>query len=152
VTGTVHARMALVTMEQRFDASPERVFDLVTDHVAFGRFVGADISVERPGTPAPNGLGAVRMVRARGTAVREEVVRWEPPHAMDYRVIGGAPLRNHLGQIRLSPDGAGTMMRYEIRFDMPWWLGGSAAGGVVGRLLQREITGGLARMAASLRA
>lgn len=151
MTGTVDARMPLLTMEQRCDASPERVFELVTDHVAFGRFVGADISVERPGTPTPNGLGAVRMVRARGTAVREEVVRWEPPHAMDYRVIGGAPLRNHLGEIRLSPDGTGTMIRYQLRFDMPWWLGGSATAGVVGKLLQREISGGLARMAASLR-
>lgn len=144
--------MADIVMEQRFDAPPQRVFDVITDHVAFGRFVGADITVERQGTPAPNGLGAVRLVRARGTSVREEVVRWDPPQAMDYRVIGGAPLRNHLGQIRLSPDGAGTAMRYTIHFDMPWWLGGGAAAGVVARLLQREISGGLATMAASLRA
>jgi uncharacterized protein YndB with AHSA1/START domain len=142
--------MAVVEMEQRFAASPERVFALLTDHVAFGRFVGADIQVERPGTPPPNGLGAVRMVRARGTAVREEVVRWEPPTAMDYRVISGAPLRNHLGRMRLTPDGTGTTLHYQISFDLPWWLGGGAAAGFVARQLHRQIGDGLAKMAASL--
>jgi uncharacterized protein YndB with AHSA1/START domain len=142
--------MAVVEMEQRFAAPPERVFALLTDHVAFGRFVGANISVEKPGNPPPNGLGAVRMVRARGTAVREEVIRWEPPQAMDYRVIGGAPLRNHLGQLRLTPDGAGTKLHYRISFDMPWFLGGGATAGFVARQLHRQIGDGLAKMAASL--
>ncbi|HEV7732628.1 MAG TPA: SRPBCC family protein [Candidatus Binatia bacterium] len=141
--------MPEILMQQRFAAPPDRVFDLVTDHVGFGRFVGADIQIERQGTPPPNGLGAVRVVRSRGTSVKEEVVRWEPPHAMDYRVIGGAPLQNHLGEIRLTPDGTGTQMRYRIRFDWPWWAGGSVAGGLLARLLEREITAALSRMAAT---
>lgn len=143
--------MPEIVMQQRFRATPERVFDALTDHVAFGRLVGADIRVERPGTPAPNGLGAVRAVAARGLTVREEVVRWEAPHAMDYTVIAGAPLQRHLGQIRISPDGDGARLDYRIRFDWPWWLGGPAVGGVIVRQIGSQIAPGLARLAAELR-
>jgi uncharacterized protein YndB with AHSA1/START domain len=142
--------MPEIVMEQRFAAPPARVFEEVTDHAAFGRWMKADIQVERQGTPPPNGLGAVRVVRARGTTVREEVVRWESPSAMDYRVIGGAPLRHHLGQLRFVPDAAGTRLTYSIRFDWPWWLGGTVVGRLVARTLEREITAGLGRMAAAL--
>src|SRR5262245_59988223 len=121
--------MPEVVLQERFAASPERVFATLTDHVAFGRWVGADIRVERPGTPAPNGLGAIRAVRACGLTVREEVVRWEPPLAMDYRVVSGAPLRNHLGQIRIAPDAGGARLDYRIRFEWPGYLGGTLIGG-----------------------
>jgi uncharacterized protein YndB with AHSA1/START domain len=139
-----------ITMQQLFGASPDRVFEAMTDHVAFGRWMNADISVERPGEPAPNGLGAVRVVRARGTTVREEVVRWEPPRLMAYRVIGGAPLRNHLGEIRVTPQDAGARVDYRIRFEWPWFLGGALVGRLIAGMLRREITAGLAKMAAAV--
>ena len=139
-----------IVMGQRFGASPERVFAAITDHVAFGRWVGADIRIERPGTPPPNGLGAIRAVAARGLTVREEVVGWEPARAMDYRVVSGAPFRHHRGEIRLTPDGSGTRMDYKIRFEWPWFLGGAVVGRLVAAALEREITAGLARMSADL--
>jgi hypothetical protein len=143
--------MPEISMRQRFEASPERVFALLTDHVAFGRALGEDIRVEREGVPAPNGLGAVRVIRARGLTIREEVVGWEDPRAMDYRVVSGAPLENHRGEIRIVPEGAGARVDYRIRFDWPWYLGGALVGGLVARSLERQIGGGLAQMAASLR-
>ena len=137
-------------MRQRFAATPDRVFAALTDHVGFGRVLGEDIRLEREGVPAPNGLGAVRAIRARGLTVREEVVRWEAPHAMDYRVVGGAPLRNHLGQIRVAPDGSGARVDYRIRFDWPLYLGGSLVGRVLARSLEAQLVGALSKMAATL--
>ena len=137
-------------MEQRFAAPPERVFALLTDHVAFGRALGEDIRLEREGVPAPNGLGAVRAIHARGLVIREQVVAWDAPHAMDYTVVSGAPFDDHLGAIRFAPDGAGTRVDYRIRFAWPWWLGGGLVGGLVARTLERQIMAGLARMAATL--
>jgi uncharacterized protein YndB with AHSA1/START domain len=142
--------MTEIVMRQRFAAAPERVFAAITDHAAFGRWMRADIRVERPGTPPPNGLGAIRAVGARGLTVREEVVAWEPGRAMDYRVVSGAPFRNHRGEIRLAPDGEGTRVDYRIRFEWPWFLGGGVVGGLLAATLEREITAGLARMAADL--
>lgn len=138
-------------MEQRFAAPPERVFAAMTDHEAFGRLLGEDIRVERPGTPPPNGLGAVRLIRARGLAIREEVVRWEEPRAMDYRVISGAPFRSHLGEIRVAPEGSGSRLDYRIRFEWPWWAGGAVVGGLLAGMLRRQIAEGIARLASTLR-
>lgn len=137
-------------MQQRFAAPPERVFAALTDHVAFGKLLGEDIRIERTGVPAPNGLGAVRAIHARGLTIREEVVGWETARAMDYRVIGGAPLQNHLGEIRLVPDGTGVRVDYRIRFDWPWYLGGAVVGGLLARSLERQIAAGIARLASTL--
>jgi uncharacterized protein YndB with AHSA1/START domain len=143
--------MPEIVMRQDFTASPERVFEAMTDHVGFGRWTNATITIERPGTPAPNGLGAIRAIKARGLTVREEVVKWDAPRAMDYRVIGGAPFQNHLGEIRVSPNGSGARLDYRIRFEWPWWAGGALVGGLLASLLEREIAAGVGRMAASLR-
>src|SRR6185436_4442655 len=143
--------MPEIFMRQRFEAPPERVFALLTDHVGFGRALGEDIRLERQGVPPPNGLGAVRAIHARGLTIREEVIGWEVPRAMDYRVVSGAPLQNHRGEIRIVPDGTGARLDYRIRFDWPWYLGGALVGGLIARALERQIAGGIARMATTLR-
>src|SRR5437868_6778152 len=143
--------MARIFLQQRFDAPPDRVFAALTDHVGFGRALGEDIRLERQGVPAPNGLGAVRAIHARGLTIREEVVGWEPDRAMDYTVTSGAPFQSHLGEIRLVPESAGTRVEYRIRYEWPWWLGGGVVGGLVALGLEQEIGKGLARMAAGLR-
>jgi len=138
-------------MQQRFDAPADRVFALLTDHVGFGRALGEDIRLERQGVPAPNGLGAVRAIHARGLTIREEVVAWEADRAMDYTVRSGAPFQTHLGEIRLVPEGDGTRVDYRIRYQWPWWLGGGIVGGLIARGLEQQIGKVLARMAADLR-
>lgn len=138
-------------MQQHFDAAPEQVFAVLTDHVGFGRALGEDIQLEREGVPPPNGLGAVRVIRARGLTIREEVVGWESARAMDYRVVSGAPFKDHRGEIRFVPHGGGTRVDYRIRFDWPWYLGGAIVGGLLARTLERQIAGGIARMASTLR-
>ena len=143
--------MVSIFFQQRFDVPPDRVFAALTDHVGFGRALGEDIRLEREGVPPPNGLGAVRAIHARGLTIREEVVGWEAARAMDYRVVSGAPLQNHRGEIRFAPDGAGTRVDYRIRFDWPWYLGGGLVGDLIARSLERQIAGGIARMAATLR-
>jgi hypothetical protein len=143
--------MTEIVMVQRFEAAAEQVFAAITDHVAFGKWVRAEIRIEREGVPAPNGLGAIRAVGARGLTIREEVVGWETSRAMDYRVVSGAPFRNHRGEIRLVPEGSGTRVDYRIRFEWPWFLGGGVVGRLLAATLEREITAGLARMAVDVR-
>ena len=137
-------------MRQRFTAAPDRVFAAITDHAALGSWLPADVRLESPGTPPPNGVGAVRIVRVRGLSIREQVTRFEAPRAMDYRVISGAPFQDHLGEISVTPDGDGALVDYRIRFAWPWYAGGALVGRLVAGQLEREITAGLARLAASL--
>jgi uncharacterized protein YndB with AHSA1/START domain len=136
-----------IHIEHRFGAPPAKVFDAITDHAAMGRWLaGTRVTIDRPGNPSPNGVGAVRKISARGLTLYEEIVRYEPPRAMDYRVIRGAPLRNHLGTIRLEPDGSGTRLVYDIRFEIPWYLGGALLGAVLVRTLEGEIRKGLPKL------
>jgi len=71
-----------IVMRQRFAAPPARVFELVTDHVGLGRWLGADIHLEHPGEPPPNGLGAIRVIRravspfASGSPASSPRTRW----------------------------------------------------------------------------
>lgn len=142
--------MVEITIEQKFSAPPERVFAVVTEHKRIEEWQkGLEVTLERPGIPSPNGLGAVRKIKNGPLSIREEVVRWEEPRAMDYRVIGGAPLRDHLGAIRLAAaaDG-GTNVSYTIRFGMPLYLGGDVAARMVAKQLERIIKAAYARLAA----
>jgi Polyketide cyclase / dehydrase and lipid transport len=139
-----------IAMRQRFTATPDRVFAAITDHAALGSWLPADVRLESPGIPPPNGVGAVRVVRVRGLSIREQVTRFEAPRAMDYRVISGAPFQDHLGQIRVAADGEGALVDYRIGFGWPWYAGGPLVGHLVAGQLEREITAGLARLAASL--
>jgi carbon monoxide dehydrogenase subunit G len=140
-----------IRMQRRFAAPPAEVFAAVTDHERMSDWIhGARVTLDKPGSPSRNGVGAVRRIAARGLTIREEVVRFEEPTAMDYRVIAGAPLRNHLGGIRLRPDGSGTVLDYTIRFEVPWYLGGPLLGAIVARTLKTEIDKGLAALAARI--
>ncbi|HYC15062.1 MAG TPA: SRPBCC family protein [Stellaceae bacterium] len=145
--------MIEVEIDQHFSAPPQKVFDAVTDHKRIEEWQrGTRVSIERPGVPPPNGLGAVRKITGGPLRVYEEVVRWEAPHAMDYRLIRGAPLRDHLGELRFTPTPeGGTLLEYRIRYHLPWWAGGAVVGRLFGRQLERVIGGAMKRLARDLR-
>jgi len=88
--------MIEVEIDQHFSAPPQKVFDAVTDHKRSEEWQrGTRVSIERPGVPPPNGLGAVRKIR-------------------------GGPLRDHLGALRFTPTPeGGTLLEYRIRYRLP---------------------------------
>ena len=146
-------RVTRIEIQQRFSASPARVFAAVTDHKRLEQWQkGTRVTIEKDGVPPPNGLGAIRKVSNGPFHIYEEIVRWEEPQAMDYRIVRGAPLRDHLGEIRLAPaaDG-GTLVRYRVRFELPWYAGGRLMERLVSRQLERLITAAYARLAEELR-
>ncbi|MDJ0785345.1 MAG: SRPBCC family protein [Myxococcota bacterium] len=132
--------MGRIEVERVFDASPEDVWAVYTDHAGWSRWAGLGPSrLERPGDEEPNGVGAIRLLGPGIGAAREEVVAFEPPKLMIYRLIGGPlPLRNHEGQVRFEPEGSGTRVVWRCRFDAPpgtGWLLDRAIEGVFRRAL-----------------
>ncbi len=120
--------MASFTFFREVKAPPETVFDVLTDHRRYAEITPARKSVlEREGEPAPNGVGAIRAVSSVGPPLREEVVVFERPSRFSYKVISGAPIRDHLGTVLLEPAGDGTRMTYAVRMTPTLPL----AGGVV---------------------
>lgn len=106
--------MEHVEVARRFDAPPERVWAVYTDHARWREWAGTPGSrLVREGHPDPNGTGAVR---AFAGGLREEILAFEPPKRMTYRVVAGpVPFRDHRGEVRLEPDGAGTRVVWTCR-------------------------------------
>jgi len=111
--------MQHVEVERRFAAPPATIWALVSDHAGYSRWAGlgrARLATE--GHPDRNGVGAVRCFQTGPVSVFEEVLSFEPPKRMTYRVVrGGIPImKDHLGEMRLEPDGAGTHLVWRCRF------------------------------------
>ncbi|MCC5952432.1 MAG: SRPBCC family protein [Acidimicrobiia bacterium] len=63
------------------------VFDALGDLAAISTW-GPDIDHAWVCTEAQRGVGAVRRVQTGRMVVLEEIVRWEPPHVLGYRIDG----------------------------------------------------------------
>jgi uncharacterized protein YndB with AHSA1/START domain len=108
--------MATFTLEREVDAPPEVVFDVLTDHRRYAEISRLRRSaLEREGEPAPNGVGAIRVLTAVGPPIREEIVVYERPHRFAYKVLSGLPLRDHRGTVSLEPSGGGTRVVYALK-------------------------------------
>jgi uncharacterized protein YndB with AHSA1/START domain len=106
-----------IELTQHVGAPPARVFALYTDHAGWTKWAGVkEVVLRQIGDPPPNGLGAIRVIRARGMAVEEEVTAFDPPNRMNYRLVAGAPVRDHEGVVRFEPDGAGTRVTWRVTF------------------------------------
>lgn len=129
--------MASFTLFREVAAPPEVVFDVLTDHRRYAEITRLRKSeLEREGDPAPNGVGAIRVLRAVGPPIREEVVVYERPSRFSYKVLSGLPLRDHLGTVSLEPSDGGTRVTYALKAIpiVPF------AGRAVMLLLERAVT------------
>ena len=136
--------MATLDFSRTVAAPPETVFEVATDHRRMSEFTRfRSVELEREGDPAPNGLGAIRILRLVGPPVREEVVAFDPPRLFSYRMLSGAPVRDHVGTIELTAVDAGTRMSYvlETTPDVP--VGGFAVIAVM-RSIVENIAAGIA--------
>ncbi len=111
--------MQHVEVERHFDADPRSVWDVYTDHAGWSGWAGFSRSwLETEGAPERNGVGAVRGFGNGPLTVFEEVLEFEPPKRMTYRVVrGGVPMKNHLGSVTLEPEGDGCRLVWECRFE-----------------------------------
>ena len=125
----------------RYDVPPEVLFRVATDHEGMSRWVGAPVSVIA--APKDGGVGTVRRITAGPLRIDEEVVAWDPPRRMIYRVVRGLPLRYHRGELRVSPWGDGrSQLAWEITIasSAPFVAEGIA------RVLERTINTGLKKL------
>ncbi len=106
-----------VTAQTTVAAPIETVWAKLSDHAGMSSWApGVTVSVEKPGTPDPAGVGTVRRVTTPGPGkdVLEEVVTFEAPNVLGYRAVSGSPFPGYSGEVRLRPAGAGTHITYTI--------------------------------------
>jgi uncharacterized protein YndB with AHSA1/START domain len=111
--------MKYVEVREVIPAPIEAVWNRYTDHRSWTNWAGlGTVTLDREGSPSPNGVGCVRMISRAGVRVFEEVVSFEPPRRMSYRVVkGGIPIKNHLGEVEFEARGEQTLVTWRCRFD-----------------------------------
>ena len=66
-----------------------------------------------------NGIGAVRMVRALGITFVEDIVTFDAPHRLEYRVKKSTiPIQHEIGTMDFTTCGTATDVRWVSRFDL----------------------------------
>lgn len=144
--------MHLIELKQHFNASMTVAFKAITNQAGTQHWLdGIDVTIVRKGIPSPNGLGCVRLVHVRTSTFIEEVVYWQEPRAVSYRLTGSA-LHNYIAEVWLHPaPRGGADLQYRIRFTIPWYFGGTLLGSLVTRRLARNLQMGLLQLASQLR-
>lgn len=106
-----------VTSQTTVAAPIETVWDKLSDHVGMGQWgPGITVTLDKQGTPDPNGVGAIRRIASPGPGpdIVEEVVAFDAPHVFGYKALSGTPFPGYAGEVRLTPAGAGTRISYTI--------------------------------------
>ncbi len=111
--------MRYVEVQQVIEAPVQAVWRRYTDHVSWSDWAGlGTVKLAQQGTPPPNGAGAVRVISSAGVKVFEEVVTFEPPRRMTYRVVRGwIPITDHLGEVVFEPHARGTLVTWRCQFN-----------------------------------
>lgn len=134
--------MASFRFERNIAAPPETVFDVFTDHRRYAEITPIrKAELEREGEPAPNGVGAIRVLSLAGPPMREEVLVYEPSTRFAYTLLSGLPVRDHVGTIELTPDGAGTQVTYAVRTTPTVPFAGAAVVAVLKQGIKRLLDG-----------
>lgn len=97
-------------------ASPESVWRAITDHASMGDWCLFAARLLQQGEDDANGNGAVRELKGLGLKFTEEVIDWHPNKSYTYRLTGGAPIKEHKGDVLLIPKSGGTRVRWAIQF------------------------------------
>jgi uncharacterized protein YndB with AHSA1/START domain len=134
--------MSSFTYQRQVAAPPEIVFEVLTDHRRYAQFTPLRRSeLEREGEPAPDGVGAVRVLAAAGPPLREEVLAYAPPRRFSYKLLSGLPVRDHVGTVELEPAEGGTMVTYAVRTIPTVPLAGGAVVAVVKQAIKTLLRG-----------
>lgn len=134
--------MASFTFVRQVSAPPDVVWDVLTEHHLYASFTPMRRSeLEREGDPPPNGVGSIRALYAVGPPLREETIVYAPPERFSYRLLSGAPVRDHVGTVVLKPNGSGTEVTYAVRTIPTLPVGGLAVVGVVKQAIKALLRG-----------
>ena len=134
--------MASFTYERQVAAPPEIVFDVLTDHRRYTEITPLRRAhLEREGEPAPNGVGAIRVLSVAGPPMREEVLAYDPPRRFSYKILSGLPVRDHVGTVELTPSDGGTKVVYAIHTTPTVPLGGFAVVAVLEQGIKTLLAG-----------
>jgi uncharacterized protein YndB with AHSA1/START domain len=99
------------------NAAPATVYALLRDGSTWPTWSPLERFVlERPGTPEPESVGAIRNFYTGRYKVREQVAELVPDKRFSYALLEGLPLQGYRADIDLTPADGGTDVRWHTTF------------------------------------
>jgi uncharacterized protein YndB with AHSA1/START domain len=111
----VSVRQTVIELD--FGVPPERLWEAITDHEGMSKWTGSRVRVIARGDAA--GVGIVRRVRIGAIAVDEEVIYADAPKRLVYRIVRGAPVSFHRGEMVVTPTEKGSHLSWKILLASP---------------------------------
>jgi uncharacterized protein YndB with AHSA1/START domain len=109
--------MQRIEIDHDFSQPVDRVYAYLAEHEHLGPIFGAKVTRVRDGDTDRNGKGSVRALKIGPLPAFEETVTEAIPNELiKYEITKGSPLRGHHGEMRFTPKGTGTHLRYVIEF------------------------------------
>ncbi|OHU79041.1 SRPBCC family protein [Mycobacteroides chelonae] len=106
--------MAQYIEETIFEAPRTTVYELFADREGYNEFLPFTVTLVRPGTTERQGVGAIHRIGVGPVGVKEEILELVAGERIQYRVVGGLPVRSHIGTITLTDHPQGTAVRYSM--------------------------------------
>jgi len=135
-------QQVLITRE--FRQPVEAIFAALADHENLSKVFGIPVRRIRDGKPGDlNGVGSVRRLGVGPLGIEETVTAVTPNQSIRYKITkGGAPIRNHRGELAFARTAEGSSVQWKIDFDAALPL----AGPIVKFILTQALTLGLKRI------
>lgn len=94
----------------------EQAWKVLADHAGMTKWGPIKASVEKPGAPERDGVGAVRRIVAPGPApaIVEEITAYDAPTRLGYKALAGVPFKDYAGEVLLSPADKGTRIEWTL--------------------------------------
>ena len=125
------------------------VFGLLADGASWPSWSPIEsFELERAGTTAPEGSGAIRVFRRGRTTGRDEILEVIPNRRLSYASLSGLPVRSYRAQVDLEAAETGTVIRWHSSFVPEVWGTGWILERGIRRFLE-QCARGLAQYAAS---
>ncbi|KIG16333.1 hypothetical protein DB30_04793 [Enhygromyxa salina] len=113
--------MVRVEVNELLPAPIDALFERLVDHESYASYDGVSTStLTRCGDQERNGAGAQRRVRLGAVVLWEDIVAFERPTLMEYRIVKVRPplIRHLLGRVSLAAEGQGTRVIWVSEFEV----------------------------------
>lgn len=106
--------MPSYTRETVIRAPRKDVYELFVDRESHGNYLPLSTRLITAGSPDRSGVGSVVFLGAGPIGAKEETIELQPNTLIRYRVIGGLPVKNHIGTFTFADAPEGTLVTYTM--------------------------------------
>ncbi|PPE75591.1 SRPBCC family protein [Solimonas fluminis] len=127
-----------VRVSRDFSLPVEDVYAILSDHNRLSRVLGVPVKRIRDAAGDDvNGVGSVRLIGVAPLGIEETVTAATPNRLIRYKITkGGAPVKNHSGELTFSKTAEGSRVQWAIDFDSSLPVAGTVVRLVLGTAIK----------------